>query len=114
MKHLDQLRNKLKGCVLWAHCREHHQSSVVFFRMVLQINDFGGFNLNRHSAWRQPLVFKVKFTRDWDKMAQQLPYQTNHCNTTAMTGDYGLQFSVIFSFVMFKYINKFLKRGLRN
>ena len=33
LKHLEQLRNKSKDSVLWAHCKEHHQSSVVPFQM---------------------------------------------------------------------------------
>ena len=82
LKHLEQLRNKSKDSVLWAHCKEHHQSSVVSFKMEktgsfsdplsrqimegVQINVFGGITLNRQSAWRQPAVSKVKFTRALD------------------------------------------------
>jgi hypothetical protein len=82
LKHLDQLRNKSKDSVLWAHCKEHHQSSEVPFRMEktgsfsdplsrqimegVQINAFGGITLNRQSAWRQPAVSKVRFTRALD------------------------------------------------
>ena len=66
LKHLEQLRNKSKDSVLWSHCKEHHQSSVVTFRMEktgsfsdplfrqimegVQINAFGGTTLNRQCA----------------------------------------------------------------
>ena len=82
LRHLDQLRTKSKDSVLWAHCKEHHQSSEVTFRMEktgsfsdplsrqimegVQINAFGGITLNRQSAWRLPAVSKVRFTRALD------------------------------------------------
>jgi hypothetical protein len=82
LKHMEQLRNKSKDSELWANCKEHHQSSVVSFKMEMtgsfsdplsrqimegvQINVFGGIALNRQSAWRQPDVSKVRSTRALD------------------------------------------------
>ena len=82
LKHLEQLKTKAKESVLWAHCREQHQCKVVAFRMEktgtfsdplsrqimegVQINVFKGTTLNRQSAWRQPAVSKVRFTRGLD------------------------------------------------
>ena len=78
-KHLEQLRGKSKESVLWAHCKEMHDSELVSFQMEktgsfsdplsrqimegVQINAFRGITLNRQAAWRQPAVSKVKFTR---------------------------------------------------
>ena len=82
LKHLEQLRGKTKESVLWAHCKEHHKSKEVAFRMEkigtftdplsrqimegVQINAFRRLTLNRQSAWRQPAVSRVKFTRALD------------------------------------------------
>ena len=32
-KHLEQLKGRSKDSVLWAHCKEHHESKEVQFRM---------------------------------------------------------------------------------
>ena len=78
-KHLQQLRGKTKDSVLWAHCKDLHSSEIVSFRMEktgtfsdslsrqimegVQINAFRGISLNRQSAWRQPSVSRVQFSR---------------------------------------------------